>query len=88
MTVVSPTPQLSALLPTANIRMNKFGERYCQGGNNRFDKYAGAHAEAWSGPVKFAGHTGSTILTRCQQLPAWRGLGIRCHDGGVLAEGM
>jgi len=73
-TVVSPMPQLSALLPTANIRMNKFGERYCQGGNNRFDKYAGAHAEtlqeALSGPVQLAGHTSSTILTRCQQLPA------------------
>lgn len=32
--------QLSALLPSAKIKMRDFGERYCAG--NRFDKYGGA----------------------------------------------
>lgn len=32
--------QLSALLPSAKIKMKDFGERYC--GGNRFDRYGGA----------------------------------------------
>ncbi|GAB4813670.1 hypothetical protein N2152v2_000716 [Parachlorella kessleri] len=32
--------QLAALVPSANLRMKHFGERYCTG--NRFDKYGGA----------------------------------------------
>ena len=36
--------QISALLPTANLKMKDYGERYCSGGNSRFDKYCGTES--------------------------------------------
>lgn len=34
--------QISALLPAAKLKMKDYGERYCAGGNSKFDKYCGA----------------------------------------------
>ena len=36
--------QISALLPAANLKMKDYGERYCSGGNSRFDKYCGTES--------------------------------------------
>ncbi len=33
--------QISALLPAAKLKMKDYGERYCAGGNSKFDKYCG-----------------------------------------------
>lgn len=32
---------MSALLPAAKLKLGQFGDRYCQGGCNKYDKYAG-----------------------------------------------
>ncbi|KAK9861300.1 hypothetical protein WJX84_009020 [Apatococcus fuscideae] len=65
--------QISALLPAAKLKMKDYGERYCAGGNSKFDKYCGAsnHEELYRLLT-------STIMVRrlkqqvLKQLPAKR----------------
>lgn len=40
--------QISALLPAAKLKMKDYGERYCAGGNSKFDKYCGGSPSASS----------------------------------------
>jgi hypothetical protein len=48
--------QVAALLPGTNLRMKHFGERYCQGGFNKFDKFAGGL------PATTHGHACEAVL--------------------------
>ena len=51
--------QITALLPAAKLKMKDYGERYCAGGNSKFDKYCGAQPGMVDNP-----HTGAHVYSQ------------------------